>query len=222
MNLYLNETSPFSRVVLATALLTNTNKLNMVWVDPWQSPNELRRVNPFCTVPVLELAESTALSESICICEFLIATAASANTASKADTNVSIGLVGVNYHNAEDVAVMGLAKTMMETAFRTVALGRFVDAENPLSERGKVGLAHSLNKLNTDLSSTQKVGYFKTTLANLYLAIAIEYVQFRHSDIFNETARPDIKAFLEQSPFKAILNRVNLATLSIKPDFKSL
>lgn len=248
MKLYLNETSPFSRVVLATAILTNTKRLNqgpkdegakaliepleLIWVDPWQSPDSLKAVNPFCTIPVLELGNGAALSESVCICEYLIA-AAQANTelykhantestiSSQASEDISEQLVGVNYLDAASVAIMGFGKTMMETAFRTVALGRFIDNENPLSERGKAGLAASLNKLDSDLSSTQQAGYLQANLANLYLCVAIEYVQFRHSEIFNRAETTRIATFLEQSPFKEILSRVSLTVLSSKPDFSA-
>jgi glutathione S-transferase len=257
MKLYLNETSPFSRVVLATAMLTNTKRLNqgltdegpkaltepleLIWVDPWQSPDSLKAVNPFCTIPVLELDNGTVLSESVCICEYLIA-AAQANTepykqvntelykhantestiSSQAHEDISEQLVGVNYLDAASVAIMGFGKTMMETAFRTLALGRFIDNENPLSERGKAGLAASLNKLDTDLSSTQQAGYLQANLANLYLYVAIEYVQFRHSEIFNRAETTRIATLLEQSPFKGILSRVSLTVLSSKPDFAAL
>jgi glutathione S-transferase len=257
MKLYLNETSPFSRVVLATAMLTNIKRLNqrptdegakaltgtldLIWVDPWQSPDNLKAVNPFCTIPVLELDNGTALSESACICEYLIA-AAQAKTefhkqlntesykpvntestiSSQANEDISEQLVGVNYLDAASVAIMGFGKTMMETAFRTLALGRFIDSTNPLSDRGNAGLAASLNRLDNDLSSTQQAGYIQADLANLYLYVAIEYVQFRHSEIFNKAVTAQIAAFLEQSPFKGILNRVSLAVLSSKPDFSAL
>lgn len=74
MKLYLNDTSPFSRVVLATALLCDCRQLTLEWVDPWQSPETLRRVNPFCMIPTLELEEGTALTESLSICQYLIQT----------------------------------------------------------------------------------------------------------------------------------------------------
>lgn len=237
MKLYLNETSPFSRVVLVTAMLTNTQRLSegltktlsLEWVDPWQSPDNLKEVNPFCTIPVLELDDGTALSESVCICEYLIAAAQvntepdkRANISFQADEHISEPLVGVNYLDAASVAVMGFGKTMMEIAFRTVALGRFIDGKNPLSERGKVGLAECLNKLERELSSKHKDGYLRADFANLYLCVAIEYVQFRHSEIFNGATNTHIKAFLEDSPFKDILDKVSLATLSTKPDFEAL
>lgn len=236
MKLYLNETSPFSRVVLVTAMLTHTqrlsegltNTLSLEWVDPWQSPDNLKEVNPFCTIPVLELDDGTALSESVCICEYLIA-AAQVNTEPDKRTNISFQAneriseqLGVNYLDGASVAVMGFGKTMMETAFRTVALGRFIDSTNPLNERGKAGLAASLTKLDADLSSTNRAGYLQANLANLYLCVAIEYVLFRHSEIFNKAATTQITAFLEGSPFKDILDKVSLGALSTKPDFEAL
>ncbi|MBB1268698.1 hypothetical protein [Shewanella sp. SR44-3] len=72
------------------------------------------------------------------------------------------------------------------------------------------------------MSSTQQAGYLQANLANLYLHVAIEYVQFRHSEIFNRADTTRIATFIEQSPFKGILSRVSLTVLSSKPDFAAL
>ena len=50
MKLYLNDTSPFSRAVVATAYLCNA-PLELEWVDPWQTPQALVTINPFSTIP---------------------------------------------------------------------------------------------------------------------------------------------------------------------------
>lgn len=64
MKLYLNDTSPFSRVALATALLTNVQEFELVWVDPWSSPTELLQVNPFSMILHSNCAVVTASSRA--------------------------------------------------------------------------------------------------------------------------------------------------------------
>ncbi|MEL6116976.1 glutathione S-transferase family protein [Photobacterium sp. SP02] len=210
MKLYLNETSPFSRVVTATALLSGCGALQLVWVDPWQSPAALEQVNPFCMIPALALNDGVSLSESLCICQYLIA------------TYQPEALLAVDSQNALESSVMGLAKTMMETAFRTVALGRFVEGDNALSQRGKTGLVKALQKLEAEAGGAWKDVLLQPNLATLYLHVAVEYVQFRHSEIFHDAAGDNIAFFLENSPFKQVLQTVNLERLAAKPDFTTL
>ncbi|WP_120511870.1 glutathione S-transferase family protein [Photobacterium salinisoli] len=210
MKLYLNETSPFSRVVAATALLSRCDALQLVWVDPWQSPAELEQVNPFCIIPVLALNDGVSLSESLCICQYLIA------------TYQPDALVAADSQNALETSVMGLAKTMMETAFRTVALGRFVEGDNELSRRGKTGLVKALQKLEAEAGGARKDVLLQPNLATLYLHVALEYVQFRHSEIYHDAAGDNIMHFLEHSPFKQVLQTVSLERLATKPDFQAL
>jgi len=210
MKLYLNETSPFSRVVTATAWLSRCDALQLVWVDPWQSPAELEQVNPFCMIPALALNDGVSLSESLSICQYLIA------------TYQPEGLRAVDNQNALEVSVMGLAKTMMETAFRSVALGRFVAGENELSRRGKAGLANALHKLEAEAGSAGQDVLFQPNLATLYLHVALEYLQFRHREIYHDAAGDNITHFLEHSPFRQVLQTVSLERLATKPDFKTL
>lgn len=129
MKLFLNDTSPFSRVVLATAALAKPEQLKLEWVDPWQSPEKLKQVNPFCTIPVLELDDGTALVESLCICQYLI------------ETYQPKGVSLASAKRPRDIYLMGLAKTLMELSFRTVALSRFTANDNALIGRGTKALS---------------------------------------------------------------------------------
>ncbi|EGR4139754.1 glutathione S-transferase N-terminal domain-containing protein [Vibrio cholerae] len=162
MKLYLNDTSPFSRVVLATALLCDCRQLTLEWVDPWQSSETLRRVNPFCMIPTLELEEGTALTESLSICQYLI------------QTSHTKRLRDVDHQHPGEMMNMGMAKTMMESAFRSVALGRFVDAENELSQRSKIGLQHALIKLENELATPRHSLYLLPNLATLLAQINVD------------------------------------------------
>ncbi|WP_206193999.1 glutathione S-transferase family protein [Serratia microhaemolytica] len=207
IKLYLNETSPFARVVLATALLCDGPQLTLEWVDPWQSPADLANANPFCIIPTIELADGTALIESLAICQYLI------------ETYSPSRLRAVDYRNAEQVAIIGFAKTMMESAFRSVALERFIGAGNPLSERAKSGLLQAVSKLEQQLAADHDAGYLQPNLAILYLHTALDYVAFRHRELFDCGAGQHVAAFLAHSPFVDALAQVSVQRLSSRPNF---
>ncbi|MDN3685249.1 YbfB/YjiJ family MFS transporter [Vibrio sinaloensis] len=98
MKLYLNDTSPFSRVAVAAAALTGCEQLQLHWIDPWQSPAKLVDLNPLSLIPTLELDEHIALTESLCICQYLIC---NGDNSQLADTD---------FTQPQQVARLGLAK----------------------------------------------------------------------------------------------------------------
>ncbi len=210
MKLYLNDTSPFSRAVVATALLTQNTSLSFEWVDPWASPNELVNVNPFCLIPTLVTDEGIALSESLCICQHLI------------EVSRSQKLIPIDYQSIDQVSQLGFAKTLMEIAFRSAALKRYTEESNELIARGEKGMSLALVKLNEQLSPTCIDSYPLPTLANLYLHIALDYVQFRHNTIFSDIKNDNIVEFMQRSPFTELLSVIDLETLSTQPTFQSI
>lgn len=205
MKLYLNDTSPFSRVAVAVAAMTGNDHLQFHWVDPWQSPTDLVHLNPLSLVPTLALTNHTALTESLCICQYLIHNAADAR------------LTDADFAQPQQVARLGLAKTMMEVAFRSVALVRFSDDKHQWIEKGKAGIMRSLNELNRQLTQHEENGV-EANLANLYLHVALDYIQFRHQSLFDQANTAAILTWLKRSPFEAVLNQVSLAWLATKPE----
>ena len=210
MQLYLNETSPFSRVVAATALLSRCSPLSFVWVDPWSSPVNLKSVNPFCLIPALELDDGTALTESLCICQYLI------------ETYQPQTLRQVMLNSANDMHTLGTAKTLMEIAFRTVALTRYADSDNALIQRGQEGIVAALERLDQEIKEQGLESLLSDNLATLYLHVALDYVQFRHTELFDEVNSCTIIDFLHLSPFAHVLTRINIESLANKPDYETL
>ena len=210
MKLYLNDTSPFSRAVVAAALLTKSSSLSLEWVDPWSSPAELVDANPFCLIPTLVTKEGISLSESLCICQHLI------------EVSQSKDLTSIDYQSVDEVCQLGFAKTLMEIAFRSAALKRYTDESNELIARGEKGISVALEKLNQQLSVDGIKSYLQPNLANLYLHVALDYVQFRHSAIFNAVENNDIAEFIQRSPFTQVLDVIALETLSTEPSFESM
>ena len=210
MKLYLNDTSPFSRVVLAAANLVEDASIELVWVDPWQSPQNLIRVNPFSIIPALELPDGTPLVESLCICQHLIS------------RFTPLGLNDIDYANAREVQILGIAKTLMEVGFRTVALGRFTDGGNEMIERGRSGVGECLQRLESQLKDEFKPEAAKANLATLYLHAALDYIAFRHSETFQLYAGENAARFLSESPFRQALDNITPERLAGKPTFEQI
>lgn len=212
MQLYLNDTSPFSRVVVATALLSSIPSLSFIWVDPWSSPSNLKSVNPFCLIPALELDCGNSLTESICVSQYLI------------ETNQPTGLKNVKLNDVDQVKLLGTAKTLMEIAFRTAVLPRFTDQDNELIRRGQEGIILALTNLNKEMdeSGKGKEVYLDPNLATLYLHIGLEYIQFRHRALYDDAVVTHIDEFLNTSPFNQLLKLVSIERLSEKPDYSAL
>ena len=209
MQLYLNETSPFSRVVAATALLTRCSPLSFVWVDPWSSPANLKSVNPFCLIPALKLEDETALTESLCICQYLI------------ETYQPQTLRQVTLSRANEMQTLGTAKTLMEIAFRTAALIRYADRDNALIHRGQEGMVAALEQLDQEIKEQGLESLLSDNLATLYLHVALDYVQFRHTELFDEVDSRNIIDFLHLSPFADVLTLISIESLANKPDYET-
>ncbi len=215
MKLYLNDTSPFSRAVLAILGLIQPSALELEWVDPWQSPNNLKKVNPFCTIPVLELDDGTALMESLSICQYLCG-------AYQVDN-----LKALNLSEPSEMRVLGLAKTLMELSFRTAVLPRFTEVENELISRGSKAIERCLTQIEEEpalLLGFDPVHDSRApcNLATLYLHVALDYVAFRHNATFSAHAGPNIRAFLANSPFASLLQAISPEQLASKPKFSDL
>ena len=210
MQLFLNDTSPFSRVVVATALLSNVPSLSLVWVDPWSCPSNLKSVNPFCLIPALELGSGQSLTESLCISQYLI------------ETNQPTRLKNVKLNDVDQVKLLGTAKTLMEIAFRTAVLPRFTDQDNELIIRGQEGIVLALTNLNKEMEESDIEFYQDPNLATLYLHIGLEYIQFRHGALYDDAAVTHIDEFLNTSPFSQLLELVSIERLSEKPDYSAL
>ncbi|EHD0095439.1 hypothetical protein JZN58_000290 [Vibrio vulnificus] len=201
MKLYLNDTSPFSRVVLATAYMCHA-PLDLEWVEPWQTPQVLVTINPFSTIPVLETADGVALSESLTICEFLL------------QTHPIETLSMTKANDPKRMSLLGLSKTLMEVSFRCAALSRFDAEQNVLAERGKNGIQRCIQAIIEQLSDAHDL--LKPDFSTLYLHVALDYVLFRHTSLLSEKESDIVITALQASPFKETLEKLSLESLSKK------
>ena len=207
MKLYLNDTSPFSRAVVATAYLCNA-PLELEWVDPWQTPQALVTINPFSTIPVLETSDGIALTESLMICEFLL------------QTYPTTTLTTTKTSDDERMSLLGMSKTLMEVAFRCAALSRFEAEQNVLTVRGKEGIQRSVQSLIKQLNNTHDL--LQPDFSTLYLHVALDYVLFRHASLLSTGEVNTLSTALQNSPFKGTLETLSLEALSNKPSYCEL
>lgn len=201
MKLYLNDTSPFSRAVLATAYLCDA-PIVLEWIDPWQTPNTLVTINPFSTIPVLETSEEVALTESLTICEFLM------------QAYPTEKLAATKASDTQRMSLLGLSKTLMEVAFRCAALSRFEAEQNVLTIRGKEGIQRSVKAIIRQLNNNQDL--LQPDFSTLYLHIALDYVLFRHASLLSADEYDILTTALHNSPFKDTLTKFSLESLSKK------
>jgi glutathione S-transferase len=178
MRLYLNETSPFSRFVVIVALEVGGGTLDFVWLDPWSLPDSLLQHNPFSIVPTLEIEGGLPLCESVFICDYLLAQ--------------GNGAVSDSRRDVKDLHRYAFGKVLMETAFKKVVNERFLGQGHPLSERGSAALIRALCSLETSLAKNIAT----LSLADLCLAVALEYIQFRLPDLFTAHTGPLTLAWL--------------------------
>lgn len=175
MKLYLNDTSPFARFILICALEYDIKEMELIWVNPWEMPANLVAVNPFSTVPVLQLDNGDTLYESSVIAAYLISDA--------------------TFSTFQACQRFALGKMLIETAFRHVSLARYSPKNitpHPFIARTEQALKQALQVLSEyDLPS------FSTNvvpdLASLQLAVALDYLAFRCPNLVQSYLHANVK-----------------------------
>jgi glutathione S-transferase len=161
MKLYLNGTSPFARLVRATAVELGLNDLELMWVDPWSDPAELLSVNPMSRVPVLVDDSGTTFTETLLILQRLIE-----------GTQENAGLQADEMRTKSE---LGIAYGMMELAFAyTIHKKHCGDAGAALQERRQSSLRRSLQAMEAAVARDTS-----WSLSRLCLWIALDYIRFR-------------------------------------------
>jgi len=206
MQLYLNDTSPFARLVLVTALEAGIEDIRLRWVDPWASPDALTAINPFSTVPTLELASGQAIFESLFICQYLLGLCQKNKT--------------VQWCGVDDLPRLSVGKTLMEMSFRSVVLQRFVaQAENcELVVRSRAGIGKALDGIDRVFHAPPENEATGFSMADLCLALALSYVCFRLPDLITERATDNTLAKLERWEKRRSFERTAPQALKAKPE----
>jgi glutathione S-transferase len=132
------------------------------------SPDELLIANPASKVPALTLKDGTQLVESACISDYLI------------QQSGQFALSPMSHLDAETrLQILGLGRAAIDCSFGSVIQQRFVP-DSPLIERWRATLPriagaleeHYARRISTDAD-----------LADLTVAVAFEYIDFRLPEI---------------------------------------
>ncbi|WP_419904971.1 glutathione S-transferase N-terminal domain-containing protein [Kiloniella sp.] len=169
MKLYLNQASPYARLIKVLLIETNLiHETEMIFVDPWASSDDLLNVNPASKVPALVLQDGTQLIESSCICDYLIQRSGQSSLSPTSHNGL-----------ATRCQVLGLGRAAIDCSFSSVIQQRYAP-KSPLKERWLTALpriARTLDEVYSRGSSHH------VDLADLTIAVAFEYIDFRLPDI---------------------------------------
>lgn len=178
MKLYYSPTSPYARKVRAAAIQLGLDHLvEPVAIDPLDDPAVLAERNPLGKVPVLEAADGRMLCDSLVICQYLF------DVQGRSAEVLSIDLL--NRH--------ALANGLIDAALSTV-MERRRDAARQSTfwlDRWSRAIARTTSRAAVPPDR-------RFDLADLTLAIALEYLDFRLPDVDWRAGARDIGAWLAE------------------------
>lgn len=205
MKIYLNESSPFARLVLAVAIELGVKDIDLEWTDPWSCPKDLLAVNPFSTIPVLVLDDGTSLQESLFISRYLM------DNAGRHGQNSS---PMVDKTDAGALARGSTGKSLMEVAFRRVVLDRFSPEGEGLRDRASDALSRVLSTIRPgEVPSVES----KVQFSELCLVIALLYVRFRLREDFDRYVSEEVQSWLRSWERRVSVHKTDPASLASKP-----
>lgn len=184
MELYLNATSPYARlvrIVLIEKGLANTVVLK--WCDPWADDAALLKVNPAGRIPALVTEEGTRLSESMLIAVYL-------------DGMCPDNPMLPASHLGEVLHLAGLGQSLMDAAFTTVIArkhyGKEID-ESELGQRRSRAIQRLLSQLGSELHQKQLTS--PVNLGEITTAVALDYLAFRLPAVSWKEEHPQLRAW---------------------------
>ena len=172
MELYLNATSPYARLVRIVLMEKGlTDAVTLKWCDPWADDAELLKANPAGRIPALVTEEGTTLSESMLIAVYL-------DSVSPNPPMLPAASLGEVLHLA------GLGQNLMDAAFTTVIArkhyGNAID-ESELGQRRSRAIQRLLKQLNGEFGDKQQGS--PINLGEIAIAVALDYLAFRLPEV---------------------------------------
>jgi len=172
MELYLNATSPYARLVRIVLLEKGlADTVTLKWCDPWADDAELLKANPAGRLPALVTEEGTTLSGSLLIAVYL-------DSVSPNPPMLPAASRGDVLHLA------GLGQNLMDAAFTTVIArkhyGNEID-ESELGQRRSRAIQRLLKQLNNELGEKQQAS--NVNLGEIAIAVALDYLAFRLPEV---------------------------------------
>lgn len=138
---------------------------------------EFRKVNPWCTVPALELDDGTVISESIAICRYLEDVYPDPPLMGR--TPVEKGVIAMWEHWAEIDGFLAAAEAFRNSTpgmrGRALTGGVNVDQIPALVDRGKARVARFFDGLNTRLADSPYLAGPEFSVADITALITVDF-----------------------------------------------
>ena len=175
MELYLNATSPYARLVRIVLLEKGLMEtVTLKWCDPWADDADLLKANPAGRIPALVTEDGTTLSESMLIAMYL----------DSLDSGTPTPPILPTHLLSDVLHLAGLGQNLMDAAFTTVIArkhyGKDID-QSELGQRRARAMQRLLNQLNSELGG--KPTATSIHLGDIAIAVALEYLAFRLPEI---------------------------------------
>ncbi|UTV29525.1 glutathione S-transferase family protein [Photobacterium atrarenae] len=176
MKLYLNATSPYARAVRITAIEKQLDQpLELVWVDPWQSPEALLAVNPAAKIPVLVTDTGAPITETLNILFYLDQQAPG-----------GLQLLSQLQPHPPSLTLLGFGQALMDAAFQTVIArkhdGNRAD-QHELAQRRIQAIHRLLAAIDLHLSEHPHQTQPDISICDVVIGVALAYLDFRLSEI---------------------------------------
>lgn len=184
MELLLNRTSPYARIARIVALEKGcADKLVLVWSDPWNDDARLLQQNPVRRVPVLVTDDGYSITESLLIALYL----------DKIGSGETL-LPPERY--ADTLQLTGWAQGLIDAAFTTMITRKYHGKEiddSVLGQRRLQAIARTLPVLNAAYATSLSASG-SPTLADIVIAIALDYITFRLPEVEWQSKYPSLVA----------------------------
>ena len=182
MELYLNATSPYARLVRIVLLEKGlTDTVTLKWCDPWADDADLLKANPAGRIPALITEKGISLSESLLIAVYL-------DGVSPNKPMIPTAGLGEVLHLA------GLGQNLMDAAFNTVIArkhyGKGID-DSELGQRRSRAIQRLLKQLEGELGEKQQTSTIN--LGHIATAVALDYLAFRLPEVSWKEEYPQLQ-----------------------------
>ncbi|MFJ5295591.1 glutathione S-transferase N-terminal domain-containing protein [Pseudomonas sp. NPDC088368] len=197
MKLFINDSSPYSRVVRIVAIEKGlAESVTLEWCNPWAEQSTVLEINPANRIPVLVTDDGIPISESILIAQHF-------------DT-LTHDKPLLRLDDRETLRVVGLGLGLMEAAFTSVIAGKYegkAAGDSFLGKRRTEAISKTLQTLDTVMSTRSVV----VSLGEVVVGVALSYLKYRmplndwenrYAELLKLYERLSQRDSFQQTPFK--------------------
>lgn len=176
LELFLNATSPYARIVRVCALEKGLeDRLILNWVDPWADDAELIEVNPSAKVPALCCEDRTSITETLPILYYL-------------DSLTERPILLPRESLATVLHGVGLGMGLVDASFQTVIARKHTgrpDADRShLGKRRLAAIERILSRLEAETVPRRRYNDDpQPTLDEIIIGVALDYLRFRLPEV---------------------------------------